>query len=127
MARPVKYDAEKLAEKLNDFIDQNDYPLLENFCRPKDMPRVTYLYDLAKKCISLSEAITRAKDAKLNYITSPDCKLHPKIAGIILASQYNMVERTEVTGKNGGPIKTESTEQTKLIIQRARMVKEGKE
>jgi hypothetical protein len=103
MARPKKYNADNLAEMLHEYIDSNDYPRIEEFCKSREMPRVSTLYKLAEESKSLSEAITRVKDAKLNYITGPDSKIHPKIAGIMLASQYNMVERQQIdTNVSGG-------------------------
>jgi hypothetical protein len=100
--RPVgsgcKYDIEKLAEELNAFIDNESDPRLTKFCKPKDKPRVAYLYDLAREAKErgnsiLSEAITRAKDCQEDYLLSPECEIHPKTVGARLATNHGICER----------------------------------
>lgn len=105
-SRPKIYDAEELAKQLHDFIDANDDPQLAKFCLPREMPCRDTLNELAKNCTYLSAAITRAKAKCEIYLTGPDCKIHPKIAGIRLATNHGMAERIqqEITGKDGGDI-----------------------
>jgi hypothetical protein len=96
LARPREHNAEDLAEKLNQFIDETDDPQLAKFCLPRGMPARETLWELGKNCTSLANAITRAKAKCEIYLTGPDCKIHPKIAGIRLATNHNMVERQQI-------------------------------
>jgi hypothetical protein len=104
--RPKIYNADELAEQLHDFIDENEDPQIIKFLLPRDKPCHDHLLELAKNCRELSEAITRAKNKCAVYLTSPECAIHPKIAGIRLATNHGMAERIqqELTGANGGAI-----------------------
>jgi hypothetical protein len=105
-----KYDAEVLADQLNDYIDDNDDPRLCGFCVDRDKPRRETLWLLAKDCSNLSNAVSRAKEKCEIYLTGSTCAIHPKIAGIRLAANHNMYEKvaTELTGANGGAIQVEA-------------------
>lgn len=62
MVRPIKYNAEVLAEQLNAYIDSCDDPLLQEFCMPKDAPSRDTLHRLSKDSQLLSDAIKRCMD-----------------------------------------------------------------
>lgn len=108
--RPAIYNADELAEQLHDFIDITDDPQIIKFLLPRDKPCHDHLLELAKNCRELSEAITRAKNKCAVYLTSPECAIHPKIAGIRLATNHGMAERIlqEITGANGGPVQVDT-------------------
>jgi hypothetical protein len=101
---PRKYDAETLAKELNKYINENDDPRIVGFCIEEGRPCRDTLYELAKNCKSLSDTITRAKMKCELYLTGADCSIHPKIAGIRLATNHNMVERQIVDNNISGKL-----------------------
>lgn len=103
---PRIYDAEDLAEKLHDYIDSVNDPRIEEFCLPREMCSMVHLYELAKECKSLSNAISRAKMKRNIYLTGENCNIHPKVIGIRLCTDQGMTEKlqTEITGKDGGAV-----------------------
>ncbi len=112
--RPNKYNPDDLAEQLNVFIDSVDDPQLARFCLDRDKPSREHLWELAKENSKLSNAITRAKTKCELYLCSPDCKIHPKIAGIRLATNHNMVERQQIDNTVSGSIDINTLSQEEL-------------
>lgn len=58
MARPKKYNGEKLAKDLIEYINSTDDPMVEEFCLINDVSKDT-VYRIAKECAKLSDAIKR--------------------------------------------------------------------
>lgn len=59
LSRPVVYNADDLADRLNKYIDDNSDPILPEFCSIRDNPSKDTLYRLAKENSSLSDALKR--------------------------------------------------------------------
>jgi len=56
--RPAKYDPEKVAIELNDYVEENDDPMIQQFCYETKISKDA-IYRLAKECDSLNDSIKR--------------------------------------------------------------------
>jgi hypothetical protein len=60
--RPKKYDPIDIAKRLDNYIKEEDNPILPGFCIQQGNPCKDTLYELAKNCTELSDSIKRAVD-----------------------------------------------------------------
>jgi hypothetical protein len=58
--RPNIYDPLELAERLNEYINNNDYPLIKEFCLQPNTPCHDRLIILKQDCPELDEAYKKA-------------------------------------------------------------------
>lgn len=119
VGRPTKLTSE-LIERARGYLDscvddiegkKVNLPSVEGFA---DWLRVSdsIIYDWAKINDEFSDTLEKIKRAQKNKLVNNGLAgtYNPTIAKLILSSNHGMVEKTasELTGKDGGPIQTES-------------------
>lgn len=67
MARPQKWNPAEIADKLIDYIDKTDDPLIKEFCLLNDIPSSTF-YQVASDNMRLLETIKKCTDKQEIYL-----------------------------------------------------------
>ena len=67
MSRPIKYDPNELAEKLNDYVIKNDNPMIQEFCVIEGVNKDT-IYRLCKDNEKLTDSIKDCHTKRELYI-----------------------------------------------------------
>lgn len=99
--RPRKYIVEELIDKLNDFIDVTEDPMIEKFCLPREMPRARELCEIAKReydagNTELSATLKRAYDKQRIYLCSNGSKEMVKDIFRLKQPQHGYKDKLEI-------------------------------
>lgn len=99
--RPRVYDVGELVDKLNDFIDETEDPMIEKFCVDRTMPRVQTLLEMSKRendtdARELASAIKRAYDKQRIYLCSNGSKEMVKDIFRLKQPQHGYKDKLEI-------------------------------
>jgi hypothetical protein len=108
--RPVKYDPDIVAKQLDDFVNNNDYPIVKEFLlNGNNLPTFDHLLEMIKDNDTLNHAYKRALNKQEVYIEKGAIsgELNPTFS-IFKLKQHQFgwkdKQETEFTGPNGQPL-----------------------
>jgi len=112
MARPKKFDADKLADQLIKYTNLSDDPMVQEFCYENDVTKDT-VYRLAKENSRLSDSIKRLHNKQeIRTIRKAESGDINNTFAIFKLKQpcYGWTDKQEVNHSGGVTVKTEIIE-----------------
>jgi len=126
--RPVKYDPEIVAEQLEDFVINHDYPLVKEFLLGRnDLPSFDYLLEMIKGNDNLHHAYKKAIDKQETYIERGALhgELNPTFAIFKLKQhQFGWKDKNEqaITVSNSFDVSQLSTEEIRAELEKQKRI-----